>query len=140
MLRPKPILSDEGHGPRPPLRGGGAPRLRALALLVIGVVAALATTTATAHEGRLTFAPVLEDVTPAVVSIRTLGPQARNPLYNDPFFRRFFPDRNAPRQAVGAGSGVIVDARKGHVVTNHHVIDNAEEIVVELKDRREVKA
>jgi len=59
-----------------------------LALLVV-VVTALATTTATAHEGRLTFAPVLEDVTPAVVSIRTLGPQARNPLYNDPFFRRF---------------------------------------------------
>lgn len=111
-----------------------------LPLLVIGVFAALATTTAAAHEGRLTFAPVLEDVTPAVVSIRTLGPQARNPFYNDPFFRRFFPDRNAPRQAVGAGSGVIVDASKGHVVTNHHVIDNAEEIVVELKDRRELKA
>lgn len=139
MQSPKTILSDEGQGPRPPLHGGSAPRLRALALVAMAGLAALATTAA-AHDGRLTFAPVLEDVTPAVVSIRTLGPQARNPLYNDPFFRRFFPDRDAPRQAIGAGSGVIVDARKGHVVTNHHVIDNAEEIVVELKDRRELKA
>ena len=93
-----------------------------------------------AHEGKMTFAPVLEDATPAVVSIRTVGPQARNPLLNDPFFRRFFQDRVTPRQAVGAGSGVIVDARSGHVVTNHHVIDNAEEIVVELEDRREFEA
>ena len=115
-------------------------RPKSIFALLVVVVAALATTTAAAHEGRLTFAPVLQDVTPAVVSIRTLGPETRNPFYNDPFFRRFFPDRNAPRQAVGAGSGVIVDASKGHVVTNHHVIDNAEEIVVELKDRRELKA
>ena len=115
-------------------------RPKSIFALLVAVVAALATTTAAAHEGRLTFAPVLENVTPAVVSIRTLGPQARNPFYNDPLYRRFFPDRNAPRQAVGAGSGVIVDAGKGHVVTNHHVIDDAEEIVVELKDRRKLKA
>ena len=117
------------------------PKITLAMLAAIACLAALASP-AIAHEGRLTFAPVLEDVTPAVVSIRTRGPEARNPLYNDPFYRRFFPDRDrAPRQrALGAGSGVIVDARNGHVVTNHHVIANAEEIIVELKDRREVTA
>ena len=118
----------------------GFTRLKTLGTLACIALLAAFAAEAFAHDGKLTFAPVLEDVTPAVVSIRTTGPQARNPLYNDPFFRRFFDGPRAPQRAMGAGSGVIVDAHKGHVVTNHHVIDNAEEIIVELKDRREFTA
>ena len=90
------------------------------------------------------LAPLLKKVTPAVVNISVVT-QSRvntNPLFDDPFFRRFFdvPDqpRTVPQQA--AGSGVIVDADKGYVLTNHHVIDNADQIVVTLNDRRSFDA
>jgi len=90
-----------------------------------------------------TLAPMLADVTPAVVNISTVSRQAMqtNPLLRDPFFRRFFdiPDR-PQRQERSAGSGVIVDARNGYVLTNHHVIRDASEILVTLKDRRTLKA
>ena len=93
---------------------------------------------------RPTLAPLLEDVTPAVVNISVTGSvQVRtNPMFQDPFFRRFFniPDqpRSVPRQS--AGSGVIVDARKGYVLTNHHVINGADRIDVTLQDRRRFEA
>ncbi len=114
-------------------------------LAALGAALALAfAPAATAHEGKLTFAPVLERATPAVVTIEVTGPEARNPLLNDPFFRRFFgdgtPRQNSPRRPAAAGSGVIIDAAAGYVVTNHHVIDGAERITVKLKDRREFDA
>jgi len=88
------------------------------------------------------FAPMLAQVTPAVVNITVVGrsPDA-NPLQRDPLFRPFFnrPDRRE-RQEISAGSGVIVDAARGLVITNHHVVKDAQEIVVLLKDRRVVKA
>ena len=88
------------------------------------------------------LAPMLARVTPAVVNIavRTRAPET-NPLQRDPFFRRFFelPDERE-RQAQSAGSGVIVDAARGLVVTNHHVVKDAQEIAVLLKDRRVVQA
>ncbi len=91
-----------------------------------------------------TLAPVLERVTPAVVNISVVSemPTASNPLYNDPYFRRFFDLPEAPpaRQRMSAGSGVIVDAAKGHVLTNHHVVANAREITVTLKDGRRMRA
>lgn len=91
-----------------------------------------------------TLAPVLERVTPAVVNISVISetPAASNPLYNDPFFRRFFdlPDTPPPQQRMSAGSGVIVDATRGHVLTNHHVVANAREITVTLKDGRRLPA
>ena len=97
------------------------------------------------REGdRPTMAPLLERVTPAVVNISVTGSvRARsNPMLEDPFFRRFFnvPDqpRTVPRQSVG--SGVIVDAGEGYVMTNHHVIKGADEIVVTLQDRRRYEA
>lgn len=92
------------------------------------------------------LAPMLEKVTPAVVNIATEGrvQLKQNPLFNDPFFRRFF---NVPRQqqpqerkTQSLGSGVIVDSERGLVLTNNHVIANAVEITVTLRDGRQLKA
>ncbi|MGB5764441.1 MAG: serine endoprotease DegQ, partial [Sedimenticolaceae bacterium] len=87
------------------------------------------------------LAPMLERVTPAVVNISTLSAvrSEDHPLLNDPFFRWFFElPRNAPaKRSQSLGSGVIVDAKRGHVLTNHHVIGEADEIQVTLNDGRE---
>jgi len=89
------------------------------------------------------LAPMLEKVNPAVVNIATYSTRENNPLLNDPNFRRFFniPD-NAQRQPKqqAAGSGVIIDASAGTVVTNFHVIKGADEIQVILTDGRNFKA
>src|SRR5437868_14696414 len=89
------------------------------------------------REGLPTLAPILEKVTPAVVNIAVLqaAPEEENPLMRDPFFRRFF---GMPQQAepqIAAGSGVIVDAKNGYVVTNAHVVKDAREIQITLKDK-----
>jgi serine protease Do/serine protease DegQ len=89
------------------------------------------------------LAPMLKRITPAVVNIATRGTvQEQNPLLNDPFFRRFFDAPNAPRQREfqSAGSGVIVDAKNGYIVTNAHVIENATEITVQLLDNHSLTA
>ncbi len=90
------------------------------------------------------LAPMVEKTTPAVVNIATEGRvQLRtNPLYNDPFFRRFFnlPDAPRERRTQGLGSGVIVDAKRGLVLTNNHVIADAQEITVKLTDGRNLAA
>jgi serine protease Do/serine protease DegQ len=90
------------------------------------------------------LAPMLERVMPAVVNISTLSrvPVQNNPLLSDPFFRRFFniPDRPLERQAQSLGSGVIIDAEQGYVLTNNHVIDKATEIRVTLMDGRQLTA
>jgi Do/DeqQ family serine protease len=95
-------------------------------------------------RGVMTMAPLLDRATPAVVNISVASrvPTSENPLFRDPFFRRFFdlPDEPPAREALAAGSGVIVDARQGLVVTNYHVAQNAERITVTLKDRRELTA
>lgn len=105
--------------------------------------AALAQLPAVVSGQRLpSLAPMLADVTPAVVNIavKLRTPEA-NPLFADPFFRRFFDLPERPqRQEQAAGSAVIVDAARGLVITNHHVIRDAEHIMVGLKDRRELKA
>lgn len=98
-----------------------------------------------------TLAPMLDQVLPAVVNVMVTGkPQQRaaNPLFNDPFFRRFFgePGQQGPQQGPqgeaprGLGSGVIVDADKGIVLTNAHVVADAEEIQIRLNDDREFEA
>lgn len=91
------------------------------------------------------LAPVLERVTPAVVNISTQGPMPqRNPLMDDPFFQYFFGPRMQQQQraqpAQSLGSGVIVDADEGLVVTNHHVVDGAAQILITLSDGREFQA
>jgi serine protease Do/serine protease DegQ len=90
------------------------------------------------------LAPIIKKTSPAVVNIATKGKirEARNPLLDDPFFRRFFDAPNIPREREfqAAGSGVIVDAKNGYIITNAHVIENADEITVTLQDDRQVKA
>ena len=89
------------------------------------------------------LAPVLEQVTPSVVNIYTrTRVQVRSPLMNDPFFRRFFNIPDVPRERVSQslGSGVIVDAENGFVVTNNHVIEGADDIAVTLQDGRSLQA
>lgn len=85
-----------------------------------------------------TLAPMLEKVTPAVVNIASTGRirVQMNPLFNDPFFRRFFNMPNQPRERIthSLGSGVIIDAKKGYILTNNHVISQADKITVTLKD------
>ena len=92
------------------------------------------------------LAPVISRVSPAVVNIAVKGTvQApSHPFFDDPNFRRFFgmPPGAAPREREfrSAGSGVIVDAKAGYIVTNAHVVENASEITVTLVDDRELKA
>ena len=97
-----------------------------------------------------TLAPMLEKVTPAVVNISTKGKyQGKSQLpefFSDPLFQRFFqfqlPEQNQQQsqQHHALGSGVIVNAQKGYILTNNHVIDDASEILVTLKDGRKLLA
>jgi Do/DeqQ family serine protease len=93
------------------------------------------------------YADVVARVAPAVVTVRAerrvRAPQ-QHPFMDDPFFRDFFGDRvprqdQTPRRQEGLGSGVIVSP-DGHILTNYHVVDGAEEIEIELTDRRVLRA
>ncbi|PMH39928.1 serine endoprotease DegQ [Vibrio sp. 10N.286.49.B3] len=90
------------------------------------------------------LAPMLEQVTPAVVSIAVEGKQAQQMRLPKQF--EFFFGPNTPgnsgqeRQFRGLGSGVIIDAKEGYIVTNYHVINRADKIRVKLHDGREYKA
>lgn len=117
--------------------------LQFLALCVSGLASA-AIPQSVAGQPVPSLAPMLETVTPAVVNISTEGrvKVQTSPLMNDPFFRRFFniPDQQRERKTQSLGSGVIVDAARGLVLTNNHVIANAEQITVKLRDGRELQA
>jgi serine protease Do/serine protease DegQ len=120
-----------------------AVRLFAVLLFAGAISAADAGIPPITVDGKVpTLAPLLQRVTPAVVNIAVLagGGESQNPLLQDPFFRRYFdvPERRQPQ--TSAGSGVIIDAQKGYVITNHHVVRNAREILVTLKDRRQFPA
>lgn len=84
------------------------------------------------------LAPMLKRVTPAVVNIATSGTVRiqQNPLFNDPFFQHFFdmPSQPRERKTQSLGSGVIVDAKNGYIITNNHVIDKADVIKVTLRN------
>lgn len=97
----------------------------------------------TLPTGTSSLAPVLHDVLPTVVSVAVVGRKpSDNPLLADPFFRRLFPQQKSPEQQTfqAAGSGVIVDAARGYVLTNSHVVENADRIVTTLKDGRHFEA
>ena len=91
-----------------------------------------------------TLAPMLEKTTPAVVSISVEGKHQIRQRIPDLF--RYFYGPNVPKEQVqeqpfrGLGSGVIIDADEGYIVTNAHVVDNADEIIVALGDGRELEA
>jgi serine protease DegQ len=119
-----------------------------LALLLAGSAVHAALPTEVGGQQVPTLAPLIEEVSPAVVNIgvRATVAAPMNPLMEDPFFRRFFgfpegqqmPERR--RQVQSAGSGVIVDAAKGYILTNHHVIENADQIEILLQDNRRFEA
>jgi Do/DeqQ family serine protease len=99
-------------------------------------------------EIKLSFAQLVKKAAPAVVNVftrKTVTQRSLSPLFDDPFFRRFFGEqfRTGPRARKkvqnSLGSGVIVEAN-GTIVTNHHVIKGADEITVVLSDRREFEA
>lgn len=103
-------------------------------------------------KGLTTLAPMLKNTLPAVVNISvtdTVKVQS-NPFFNDPLFKRFFEEfhpnfkqpqpRQQEKKVKTTGSGVIIDAEKGYIITNHHVIENAEEIFVLLHDKRKLAA
>ena len=92
-----------------------------------------------------TLAPMVKRVSPAIVNISASGTidiRRQNPLLDDPFFRKFFqiPDEQLQRPTQSLGSGVIVDAAKGLILTNHHVVEGADKINVTLLDNRQLTA
>ncbi len=114
----------------------------ALTLGLAGSVGVRASEPPRERSGLPSLAPMLAQVTPAVVNISVVqqSPEDQNPLLRDPFFRRFFGLPDTPQQQLAAGSGVIVDARNGYVLTNHHVVKAAREVFVTLKDNRRLPA
>jgi serine protease Do len=125
-----PAASAQANAPAPAVPPFPAPPVAPLAAVPPGVP----------NEG---FAPMLARVGPAVVNIQaTKAPRMqRHPYMDDPFFRFFFGGQGAPpeRRERSLGSGVIVSA-EGVILTNHHVIREASEIVISLADRREMRA
>ena len=124
-----------------------------LLILILVQVPALAALPAATGDGKPfpSLAPMLKQVNPAVVNISTYSRRETqyNPLLNDPFFRRFFdlpegaPEQGEPapeKRQQSAGSGVIVDADDGIVMTNYHVIREADEVRVSLIDGRNLVA
>ena len=124
-------------------------RLSPLVFLLVFISSSWAVLPAFDSDGKQlpSLAPLIKEIGPSVVNISTFTTRTvqQNPLMNDPFFRRFFnvpPGQQLPqtRRSQSAGSGVIIDAIKGTVVTNYHVIKGADEINVGLEDGRSFKA
>jgi Do/DeqQ family serine protease len=115
-----------------------------LAVLTVGMQPAVAQLPDKANGEELpSLAPLVDEVAPSVVNIYTEGTVSMDdhPLMQNPFFRRFFEDRGMPeRQTQSLGSGVIVDADEGYILTNHHVVSQADQITAALQDGRELDA
>lgn len=104
---------------------------------------AAAADTGIASSGSLTLPALVRQTAPAVVNIAVLQPSPllQNPLLQDPFYRRYMGvPESALQPTISAGSGVIVDAGRGLVVTNYHVIQKATAVEVGLKDGRRLAA
>ena len=118
--------------------------LNVIVLGLISIVWATKISSAIPASQEYTLAPMLATVTSAVVNISTEGRvELRfNPLFNDPFFKRFFnfPEQRRQRRTQSLGSGVIIDSKRGLIVTNYHVIKSADVIKVKLSDGRVFEA
>ncbi len=124
-------------------RKSHCPHLFALMLLLAPAAFAGALPTTDGAQPLPSLAPMLEKVIPAVVNISTVTriEAAEHPLLRDPFFRQFFDvPQHRERETNSLGSGVIVDAARGLVLTNHHVIAKADEIEVTLHDGHSLTA
>ena len=91
------------------------------------------------------LAPMVAKARPAVVNIATTGHLdiQKHPLLNDPFFKRFFEGyRDLPqrKETKSLGSGVVIDAEKGYIVTNHHVVEDADEIAITMHNGHHFEA
>ncbi|RMF39470.1 MAG: Do family serine endopeptidase [Alphaproteobacteria bacterium] len=125
-----------------------ATRFLMVIAFVLGVIAPPVSAQIVAAEadarGIPTIAPLIAKVDDAVVNIAVVSerPAQISPLFRDPFFRRFLPPLQElpPQRQMAAGSGVIVDAAKGYVLTNNHVVENGTEIRVTLRDNRSFEA
>ncbi|NVK87126.1 MAG: trypsin-like peptidase domain-containing protein, partial [Gammaproteobacteria bacterium] len=105
----------------------------------LGMTTAFAKLPAEVNGHRVpSLAPMLEKTNPAVVNIATMA-TIETPYMRDPRFGFLIPPKRQ-RQANSLGSGVIIDAQKGLILTNHHVIRGADEIQVSLEDGREFNA
>ncbi|MGB5519208.1 MAG: DegQ family serine endoprotease [Gammaproteobacteria bacterium] len=96
-------------------------------------------------NGIPTLAPMVEKARPAVVNIATTGhvDMQNHPLLNDPFFKRFFEGyRDLPqrKETKSLGSGVVIDAENGYIVTNHHVVEDAQEIAITMHNGNHFEA
>ena len=125
-----------------------------LIILMLGFsFGTLPATAGVAPQALPSLAPVLQKVTAAVVNVSVQGTvdASQNPMMQDPNFRKFFEDpffrrffevpENTPKQKFrSVGSGVIINAKKGYVITNNHVVDHADTIMVTLTDKRRLKA
>ena len=109
-----------------------------LCVLGFGTIASAGVPQFATCQAAHTLAPLLHEVVPAVVNIAVKGSiKEDNPLYKDLFFRQFLHvPKQLEREFQAAGSGVIVDADHGYVLTNNHVVENASEIKVTTKDGR----
>jgi len=124
------------------------PQARVLVTTAVLVVALLSAVPASAQVAALgggrvpTLAPLVREVTPAVVNISVKGKvREDNPLYRDPLFREFFDvPKQFEREVQATGSGVIVDARRGYVLTANHVVARISNAEITTKDGRRFSA
>jgi serine protease Do/serine protease DegQ len=97
----------------------------------------------TTAGGVPSLAPLVKSLLPAVVNISVSSKvEIQNPLLNDPFFRRFFnvPEQPQTEEMQAIGSGVVADAERGYIITNNHVVAQADKVKVRLTDDREFDA
>jgi serine protease DegQ len=119
-------------------------RVIAVAALTVSIAASAQLPEKVGDTPLPSLAPIIKRTSPAVVNISTKGTikGSRNPALEDPFLRRFFdvPQRQPDQPFQSAGSGVIIDAKNGYIITNAHVLEKADEITVMLQDDRQIKA
>jgi len=115
----------------------------AIAFASVSIIAPVAAQVPDLALGRVpTLAPLVREVTPAVVNISVQGKvREDNPLYKDPFFREYFDmPKQIEREVSATGSGVIIDAQRGYVLTANHVVDKISAAQITTKDGQKLMA